>query len=74
MQFVQNCANICKYSQIVLTNKSHSGVAMQGSKNCGSWAGRKWRQRGEMGGKNSPKRAKNGVFALNKVKNGPEIY
>ena len=58
----------------MLTNKSHSGVAMQGSKNCGSWAGRKWRQRGEMGGKNSPKRAKNGVFALNKVKNGPEIY
>ena len=55
----------------MLTNKSHSGVAMQGSKNCGSRAGRKWRQRGEMGGKNSPKRAKNGVSALNKVKNGP---
>ena len=54
MQFVQNFANIRKYSQIVLTNKSHSGVAMQGSKNCGSRAGRKWRQREEMGGKICP--------------------
>ena len=68
MQFVQNFANIRKYSQIVLTNKSHSGVAMQGSKNCGS---RKWRQRGEVGGKNTPKRANNGVFALDKVKSIP---
>ena len=67
-------AELRKYSQVVQTNKSYSGVAMQGSKNCGSRAGRKWRQRGEMGGKNSPKRAKYGVFALNKVKNGPEIY
>ena len=45
---------------------------------------RKWKQREEMGGKgggrenpplysrkNSPARAKNGVFALNKVKSGP---
>ena len=58
MQFLQNCA----IAQIVLTNKSPSGVAMQGSKNFGRWAGRKWRQRGEMGGKNSPTRAKSGVF------------
>ena len=50
MQFLQNCA----IAQIVLTNKSPSGVAMQGSKNCGRWAGRKWRQRGEMGGKIHP--------------------
>ena len=30
--------------------------------------GRKWRQREEIGSKISPKTAKNGVFALNKVK------
>ena len=37
----------------------------------GIWDGRKWRQRGEMGGKISKTWAKYGVFALIKVKNGP---
>ena len=35
------------------------------------WAERKWRQREEMRGKNSVTRVRNGVFALNKIKNGP---
>ena len=37
----------------------------------GIWDGRKWRQRGEMGGKISKTWAKYGVFAFIKVKNGP---
>ena len=37
----------------------------------GIWDGRKWRQRGEMGGKISKTWAKDGVFAFIKVKNGP---
>ena len=37
----------------------------------GIWDGRKWRQRGEMGGKISQTWAKYGTFAFIKVKNGP---
>ena len=33
--------------------------------------GKKWSQREEMGGKSSPKRAKNSVLASNMVENGP---
>ena len=39
---------------------------------CGIWDEKKWKQRVKMGGKISLIRGKNGVIALNKVKNGPK--
>ena len=37
----------------------------------GIWDGKKWKQRVKMEGKISLIKGKNGVIALNKVKNGP---